>query len=78
LDCGTPPDQQLDVVGPAGELLCLAGVLDDECADARRIGMVDVGGFLDRIRVDAPVHRQAELLQKIDLCAGGHVETAAT
>ena len=38
---------------------------------------VDVHGLLDRVRVDAAVHRQAELLQKVDLGTGGDVEPAA-
>ena len=71
------PHQQLDVGRPAREFLCFAGVLDDEHADARGIGDVDVHRLLDRIGVDAAVYRQAELLQKGDLGTGGDVEPSA-
>ena len=42
------------------------------------IGMVDVGRLLDRMGVNAPLHRQAELLQMIDLRATGDIETTTT
>jgi hypothetical protein len=71
-------DKQLDVARPAGEFLCLARILDDEGANTSRIGMVDIGRLLARMRVDAPIHRQAELLQMADLRAAGDVEAAAT
>ncbi len=70
-------DKQLDVVRPAGEFLYFARILDDEGADTRRIGMIDIGGLLDRMGMDAPIHRQAEVLQTVDLTAAGDIEPAA-
>ena len=72
------PHEQLDVGRSAGEFVYLAKILDDERANTRRIGMVDVGRLLDRMGVNAPLHRQAELLQMIDLRATGDIETTTT
>ena len=71
------PHQDLDVGGPSGELLGLGGVVDDERADAGAVGVVDVGGLLDRVGVDAPVDRDAQRPDEVDLGAGGDVEPAA-
>ena len=71
------PHQQLDVGRPACEFLCFTNVFDDERPNARGVRDVDVHRLLDGVGVDAPVHRQAELLQKVDLGTGGHVEPTA-
>ena len=49
------PHQDLDVGRSARELLGLDRVVDDEGADAGRVGVVDVGGLLHRMGVDAAV-----------------------
>ena len=60
------PHENVDVVGQARELLGLDRIVDDEGADTRDVGVVDVGELLDRVGVDAPVDGKAKRANEID------------
>ena len=70
------PHQKVDVVGASDKLLHFGRVVDDEDADARPVRVVDVGGFLDRLGVDAAAHRDAQRSDRVGLRRGRDVEPA--
>jgi hypothetical protein len=71
-------NQDLAIAGQTGELLRLDRIVDDEGADPGAAGMLDIGGLLDRMGVDAAVRRDPQRPHRVHFGVRGDVEAAAT